>query len=128
MLEFLLAAAVFLPLNPDGDQATLDRLATQNMQVIWSPGYPPAQALNWRGANCESRLKSLQGWDNYGDHGVNWSRVTITQVPSGVRLGEVVRAPGRPLVTLDLAFPDEATSKAALAAMNRLKAACTPQR
>ncbi len=125
MIELLLAAAMLLPLNPDGDQATLDRLAKQGMQVAW--GYP-STALSWDGENCKSRLNSLQGRDNAANFEIDWSRATIRPLSDGIRLGEVSRHPGRLLTTIDLTFPDEAAREAALAAMGRLKAACTPQR
>ena len=132
MTPLLIAVAMFIPMDPQSDQAVLDGLAARGFDVaVASAPADTAQArsMRWQGLGCVGQLEMRQGWESSQVYWVDWGRVKISSEPRVVRLDGASRTPDRPVPEqLTLTFADPASAALARGAMNRLRTACEPQR
>lgn len=129
MLLPLLSAAVVMmtPFNPDADQTTLAELVAKGLDTSRQDRNPATKGQHpqWSGVGCESALvvPDHPGWR------IDWSKAGVEAVGGRTLLvapDEAASVSGAS--KLMLSFTDKATATAAREAMERLQAACRPQR
>lgn len=135
MLLPLLSAAfvVMAPLDQGADQATLTRVFKAGIDTAFEQRPPERNGAvhTWIGAECVSIIAVREAAGERAAYSINWSGASIVPATDGLTVAVKGLKPARqdPLEHATLfRFKDADTAATARRAMERLKAACTPQR